>query len=160
MIFREQKRHIRKNHIKFLKNPSMAGCPRNTRPVSPAKFFYSKQQEVPGTPAGRPLFVPPGVPRTPGSCPEDFLKFLCLPRSPMDMKIMCQGQNSDEICAVFQGCTPEVSNDSVVNVGNAHSLPSSSSSLLFLSVSVLPLQAWCLDKLCARNFLECDHERL
>ena len=25
-----------------------------------------------GTPAGRPLFVPPGVPGTPGRCPEDF----------------------------------------------------------------------------------------
>ena len=41
------------------------------------QFFYSKQQEVPGTPAGRSPFVPPSVPGTLGWCPGDFLKFLC-----------------------------------------------------------------------------------
>ena len=30
------------------------------------QFLFCKQREVPGTPAGRPLFVPPGVPGTPG----------------------------------------------------------------------------------------------
>ena len=77
---REQKRHIRKDHIKFLKTSWTAGCPWDTRPVSRQKcqFFYSKQQEIPGTPTGRPLFVSPGVPGTPGRCPEDFLKFMCL----------------------------------------------------------------------------------
>ena len=46
----------------------------DTRPVSRQKcqFLYSKQQEILGTPAGRPLFVPPGVPGTPGRCPENF----------------------------------------------------------------------------------------
>ena len=34
VVNREQKRHIRKNHTKFLKAPWMAGCPRDTRPVS------------------------------------------------------------------------------------------------------------------------------
>ena len=33
-ISREQKRHIRKSHIKFLKTPWMAGRPWDTRPVS------------------------------------------------------------------------------------------------------------------------------
>ena len=79
MVFlsREQKRRIRKNHIKFLKSRWTARCPWETRPVSRQKcqFFYSKQQEIPGTPAGRPLFVPLGVPGTPGRCPEDFSYF-------------------------------------------------------------------------------------
>ena len=74
--FREQKRPHKKNHIKFLKTP------RDTRQVSlghpagvPAKmpaFFVGKQQEIPGRPAGRSLFVPPGFPGTPGRCPGDF----------------------------------------------------------------------------------------
>ena len=34
---REQKRHIRKNHINFLKTSWMAGCPWDTRPVSRQK---------------------------------------------------------------------------------------------------------------------------
>ena len=54
---REQKRHIGKNHIKCLKAPWMAGCPLGHQA---------------GVPAGRPLFVPPDVPETPGRCPEDF----------------------------------------------------------------------------------------
>ena len=32
----------------------------------------SKQKKIPGTPAGRPLFVPLGVAGTPGRCPGDF----------------------------------------------------------------------------------------
>ena len=56
----------------------MAGCPWDTRPVSRHKcpFLWaflslaSKTKSL-GTPAGRPLFVPPGVPETPGKCPED-----------------------------------------------------------------------------------------
>ena len=78
--FREQKRHIRKNHINFLKTPGRPGVPGTPGGVSRQKcqFFYSKQQELSGTPAGRPLFVPPGVPGTPGRCPVDFLKFMCL----------------------------------------------------------------------------------
>ena len=44
------------------------------RPVS----RQTCQQEIPGTPAGRPLFVPPRIPRTPGRCPEYFLNFMCL----------------------------------------------------------------------------------
>ena len=73
---REQKRHIRKNHLNFLKTLWMAGCPGKNALF--CVFFYSKHQEIPGTPAGRPLFVPPGVPGTPGRCPEDFLNFTCL----------------------------------------------------------------------------------
>ena len=34
-------------------------------------FFFSEQKEMRGTPAGRPLFVPPGVPR--GFCKALFL---------------------------------------------------------------------------------------
>ena len=30
------------------------------------------KMEIPGTPAGRPPFVPPGVPGTAGRCPGDF----------------------------------------------------------------------------------------
>ena len=64
--FREQKTHIRKNHIKFLTTPWTGGCPWDTRPVSRQKGpfsvgFFCSREEVPGTPAGRPLFVPPGV---------------------------------------------------------------------------------------------------
>ena len=40
-----------------------------------AVFFPRKQQEVPGTPAGRPLFVLSGVPWTPSRCSEDFSSF-------------------------------------------------------------------------------------
>ena len=59
-----------KNHIKFLKSPWTAGCPWDTRPVSRQKCqFYSKQQEIPGTPAGRPLFVRP--------VSQGFFLFLC-----------------------------------------------------------------------------------
>ena len=36
-INREQKRDIRKAHIKFLKTPWMAGCPWDTQPVSQQK---------------------------------------------------------------------------------------------------------------------------
>ena len=39
-------------------------------------FLYSKQHEVLGTPASRPLFVLPGVPGTLSRGPEDFLKFI------------------------------------------------------------------------------------
>ena len=41
------------------------------------QFFYGKQQEIPWTPAGRPLFVLPRVPGAIGRCPEEFLKFMC-----------------------------------------------------------------------------------
>ena len=37
MTTREQKRHIRKNHIEFLKTPWTAGCPWDTWPVSRQK---------------------------------------------------------------------------------------------------------------------------
>ena len=79
-VLREQNRHIRKKHIKFLKIPWTAGCPWNTRPdrcpgkkkTLSCQIFYSKQQEVPGTPAGGPPVCPaPGVSGTPGRCPED-----------------------------------------------------------------------------------------
>ena len=53
---REQKWHITKK----------------TWPVS------RKQQEILGAPAGRPPFVPPGLPRAPGRCTKEFLKFMCL----------------------------------------------------------------------------------
>ena len=51
----------------------------------PAKMPFSfsrsketkKQEIIPGTPAGTPLFVTPGVPRRPGRCPGEFLKFMC-----------------------------------------------------------------------------------
>ena len=36
---RDQKRHIRQNHIQFLKTPWMAGCPWDTRPVSRGFFL-------------------------------------------------------------------------------------------------------------------------
>ena len=47
-----------------------AGCPWDTRPVSRQtclflSIFSSEPQELPGTPAGRPLFVRPVVARTP-----------------------------------------------------------------------------------------------
>ena len=32
-------------------------------------FSIANKLEIAGTPAGRPLFVPPGVPGTPGRCP-------------------------------------------------------------------------------------------
>ena len=47
----------------------------------PAKMPFSVRfflQEVPGTPAGRPLSVPPGVPGTSGRCPGDFLSLCAL----------------------------------------------------------------------------------
>ena len=51
--------------------------------MSPAKrpffsqFVYSKQQEVPGTPAGRPLFVPAGCPRDTRPVSRGFFLISC-----------------------------------------------------------------------------------
>ena len=39
-------------------------------------------RKSPGTPAGRPLFVPPGVPGTPGRCPENFSSVYYVPPKP------------------------------------------------------------------------------
>ena len=71
-----QKRNIRKNHMRLLKTAWTAGCLRTPGqcPCKNALFcpvFYSKQQEIAGTPAARALFVPQG-PATPCRCPMDF----------------------------------------------------------------------------------------
>ena len=70
---REQRRHMRKKTTKpKFKTPSTTTCPR-TPSRCPGKNALSDLSIVNnGTPAGRPLFVPPGVPGTPGRCPEDF----------------------------------------------------------------------------------------
>ena len=41
-------------------------------PFSVSFSMVSKQQEVPATLAGRPLFVPPGVPGASGRSPDNF----------------------------------------------------------------------------------------
>ena len=46
--------------------------------LNPPFFRDPEERAITGTPAGRPLFVPLGVPGTPGRCPDDFLKFMCL----------------------------------------------------------------------------------
>ena len=38
-LYRERKRHIRKNHINFLKTPLTAGCPRGV-PATMSVFLY------------------------------------------------------------------------------------------------------------------------
>ena len=82
-VFGEQNRLIRKDCI-FGKPPGRPGVP-GTHSRCPGKnalfaqFHQSKPKETPGTPAGRTLCVPPGVPKPPSRCPKDFvLKSMCL----------------------------------------------------------------------------------
>ena len=65
---REQKRHIRKSHVRSLKTPWMARCLWDTRPVSRQtcpfrQFLYSKRRKSLGYWQGHPAGV--------------FLEFMC-----------------------------------------------------------------------------------
>ena len=70
------------------------------------QFFYSKQQEVPGTPAGRPLFVAPGGPGTPG-VPTVFLKFMCLLLSRQNWEKLNRGFSKPGCFPLFSGKGPD-----------------------------------------------------
>ena len=69
--FSEEKTHKRESP-KVSESPLDGRTP-GRRPGEDALFcqffLYGKRQEVSGTSAGRPLFVPPGVP----VCPKDFI---------------------------------------------------------------------------------------
>ena len=107
----------------------MAECPWDTRPVSrqrcPFLSVFSKQiTENPwDTPASRPLFVPPGVPATPGRCPGDFFLSVYVPfsflmrgtiysatqlssllRGPATILLISRDACSDSIAKVFRAC--------------------------------------------------------
>ena len=106
-----RERHISKNHIKFLKSPWTAGCPRHTRPVSRqnalfCQFFYGKQQEIHGKSMGhRP--VDPCLSRRvsqkhPAGVPRIFLS-LCASFFPDRYPTCCQPEISGTI-AELRSC--------------------------------------------------------
>ena len=80
---REQKRHIRKNHINFLKTSWMAGCPWDTRPVSRQKCpFLSVFSIVNNKKSLGHRPVDPCLSRRvsqghPAGVPGIFLEFMC-----------------------------------------------------------------------------------
>ena len=68
----------KQNHMKVLNPPGRQGV-RHQASVTAKMPFLSvwltkkRREEIHETLAGRPLFVPPGMPGTPGRCPKDFL---------------------------------------------------------------------------------------
>ena len=68
----KERSHISKAH-EVLKPLCTAGCSWNEPPAPPpgqkallCQGFYDKPEDIPGTPAGRLLFLPPMSPRFPG----------------------------------------------------------------------------------------------
>ena len=79
-----RKRHIRKNHINFLKPSWMAGCPWEHPAGVPGKnalfcplFSIVNNRKSPGHRPVDPCLSRWVSPGTPGRCPVNFLKFMC-----------------------------------------------------------------------------------
>ena len=89
----------KKNSQKFLKTPWTAVLGTPCQCPGKNALFCQQIKGNPWDPAGRPMFVPPGVPGTPGDCPRDFLKVMYLFLSSIEgrLRLPAFSQTEDQI---------------------------------------------------------------